>query len=152
MGRGRKPLPSHLKLIRGTTRADRRNGAEPKLERARPPAPEHLSDRARAAWQQVSALLDRMGVLTQADALALELLCEAWADLLSAREELVRSGETYTTATGSVRAHPSVAIRNDASRRVQSLLAEFGMTPSSRSKVISKGLDEEDDPATAYFG
>ena len=153
MGKGRKPTPSHLKVVRGTDRADRRNDAEPKLDRSRPSAPETMSDRGREAWGYVVGILDRMGIMTEADAMAVELLCEARSDWLSARDEIAASGgETYTTEAGLIKAHPAVAMRNDAARRMQSLLAEFGMSPSSRSKVAAKGEDDKDDPAAKYFG
>lgn len=152
MGKGRKPTPSHLKVVRGTKRADRGAKNEPTPDRARPSAPSDMSDRGREAWGYVVAVLDRMGVLTEADAMAVELMCEARADWLSARDEIIASGgETYTTEGGLIKAHPAVAMRNDAARRLQSLLAEFGMTPSSRSKVNANGEDEKADPAAEYF-
>jgi P27 family predicted phage terminase small subunit len=152
MAKGRKPTPSHLKVIRGTDRPDRGAKNEPQPERARPSAPATMSDRGREAWGYVVGILDRMGVLTEADAMAVELLCEARADWLSARDEITAAGgETYTTEAGLIKAHPAVGMRNDAARRLQSLLAEFGMSPSSRSKVSAQEPDEKTDPAAAYF-
>lgn len=152
MGKGRKPTPSHLKVVRGTNRADRGAKNEPTPDRARPSAPADMSDRGREAWGYVVAVLDRMGVLTEADAMAVELMCEARADWLSARDEIIAGGgETYTTEGGLIKAHPAVAMRNDAARRLQSLLAEFGMTPSSRSKVNASEDDKKADPAAEYF-
>ena len=153
MGKGRKPTPSHLKVVRGTNRADRANNSEPKPRRELPSAPAHMTDRGREAWGYVCGIADRMGILTEADALALELLCEARSDWLSARDEITAAGgETYTTDAGLIKAHPAVAMRNDAARRMQSLLAEFGMSPSSRSKVSAKDDDDETDPAAKFFG
>jgi P27 family predicted phage terminase small subunit len=112
-----------------------------------------MSDRGREAWGYVIGVLDRMGVLTEADAMAVELMCEARADWLSARDQIIEAGgETYTTEAGLIKAHPAVAMRNDAARRLQSLLAEFGMTPSSRSKVNAQDDNGKDDPAAKYFG
>lgn len=153
MTKGRKPTPSHLKVVRGTKRADRGAKNEPSPDRARPSAPAEMSDRAREAWGYVVGILDRMGVLTEADAMAVELMCEARADWLSARDCITEAGgETYTTDAGLIKAHPAVAMRNDAARRLQSLMAEFGMTPSSRSKVNAKDDDAKEDPAAKYFG
>lgn len=153
MGKGRKPTPSHLKVVRGTVRGDRANPNEPAPQRLRVSAPAHMSDKGREAWGYVVGILDRMGVLTEADALAVELLCEARADWLTARDEIAAAGgETYTTEAGLIKAHPAVAMRNDAARRMQSLLAEFGMSPSSRSRVSAADADDKDDPAARYFG
>lgn len=158
MSKGRKPTPSHLKVVAGTNRADRENKNEPKPRHAKPEAPAHMSARGREAWDYVVMVLDRMGVLTEADALAVELMCEARADWLSARSAIAAAGgETYESIneqTGAVliKAHPAVAMRNDASRRLQSLLAEFGMTPSSRSRVSAAEGAGEADPAAEFFG
>jgi len=153
MSKGRKPTPSHLKVVRGTKRADRGAKKEPTPERERPSAPADMSDKGREAWGYVVGVLDRMGVLTEADAMAVELMCEARVDWLSARDEIIAAGgETYATEAGLIKAHPAVAMRNDAARRLQSLLAEFGMTPSSRSKVNAKEDDGKADPAAEYFG
>ncbi|MBC7285458.1 MAG: phage terminase small subunit P27 family [Hoeflea sp.] len=152
MTKGRKPTPSHLKIVRGTNRADRGARNEPKPGRERPSAPADMSDRGRDAWGYVIGILDCMGVLTEADAMAVELMCEARADWLSARDAITAAGgETYKTEAGLIKAHPAVAMRNDAARRLQSLLAEFGMTPSSRSKVNAQDSDGKADPAAEYF-
>lgn len=115
-----------------------------------------MSDRGREAWGYVSGLLDRMGILSEVDAVALELLCESYADYLAARAELKAFGsETYATETASgdkmYRSHPAVAQRNDADRRIRGWLAEFGMTPSARTRVKADGQSEQDDPAASYF-
>lgn len=153
MAKGRKPTPSHLKVVRGTTRADRANPSEPKPARMIPDAPEHMTDRAREIWPYVAGVADKMGILTEADGLALQLMCEAYSNIRSAQDEIVSAGgETYVTEGGLIKAHPAVAMRNDASRRLQSLLAEFGMSPSSRSKVSPKDKDDEENEAAKYFG
>jgi P27 family predicted phage terminase small subunit len=96
-----------------------------------------------------------MGVLADGDLIALGLLCETLAEWIEARDTVARDGATYeaTTEAGAVmyRAHPAVAQRSDAARRVQSLLSEFGLTPSARAKV--RGLPDlpGDDPAAEYF-
>lgn len=156
MGQGRKKTPTQLKLIRGTDRPDRTNAAEPKPETGWPDAPHYLSERAAEAWPKVCRVLDDMGVLTKADGIAVTLLCEAFADWLEARAIVECEGATYQTESGGgaliVRAHPAVAMRNDAWRRVQSAAANCGLDPASRSKVKAADKNEKDDPAAKYFG
>ena len=65
MARPRKP--SHLKVVAGTDQPCRTNKREPKPKRERPSPPAHLSDKAKTAWGAASIILDRMGVLTEAD-------------------------------------------------------------------------------------
>lgn len=157
MARGRKPTPTHLKVVKGTDRADRRNDAEPAPDKGWPEPPHYLSERAADAWPKVCRTLDDMGVLTKADGFAVMLLCEAFADWLDARAAVEMEGSTYSTEGTNgqlmIRAHPAVAIRNDAWRRVQSAAAACGLDPSSRSKVKAQGDNgEKDDPAAKYFG
>jgi hypothetical protein len=45
---GRKPLPTHLKLVKGTARSHRLNKKEPKLPLVAPEPPDHLDERAKA--------------------------------------------------------------------------------------------------------
>lgn len=154
--KGRKPTPSHLKLVKGNPGKRPLNISEPRPRRERPSAPAHISDKARETWGYVSGLLDEIGVLTKIDALALEVLCEAYADYLAARVDLKGFGSNYymtVNQTGGVmhRAHPAVAVMQDADRRIKAWLAEFGMTPSARTRVKGETGDEEKDPAAAYF-
>src|ERR1035437_10901768 len=97
--KGRKPKPTHLKLVTGNAGRRPLNMDEPKPPRGRPSAPAHISDKARETWGYVSGLLDDMGVLTRADALALEGLCEVYADHLEARKTLKMLGSNYYTTT-----------------------------------------------------
>ena len=95
-----------------------------------------------------------MGVLTLADKLALENLCEAVADLRNARDALAaRRDLVYksTTMTGVMhRPYPEVAMVADADRRVAMWLSRFGLTPSDRAKVTAADKIEED-PAEAFL-
>lgn len=149
----RPRTPTALKQLRGTDQPCRMNPREPRPARARPRAPEHLSDRAKECWGQVCRLLDGMGVLTKADGLALEGLCESYAEMLTARERIRQyKSPTYRQVTKKqvgadkegnpifeekimIRAVPEVAIAADAERRFKSWLASFGLTPADRSRV-----------------
>lgn len=155
--KGRKPRPTHLKIVTGNPGKRPLNPAEPKVSRSRPSAPAHMSDKARETWGYVSGLLDRMGVLAEVDAVALEMLCEAYADYLAARDELEAFGSNYyTTLTQQGdcmhRAHPAVAQKNDADRRIRAWLCEFGLTPSARARVKADGEAQDEDAAAKYFG
>lgn len=137
---GRPRKPTHLKLVSGTAQPCRTNKNEPKLRREIPSPPSHLSDKAKSAWGYVSTLTDEMGILTRADRLALEGLCESYAEVCAHREALRKRGSwTYetTNAAGGVmhRPFPEVAMLSDADRRFQSWLVKFGLTPADRSRV-----------------
>jgi P27 family predicted phage terminase small subunit len=97
-----------------------------------------------------------MGILSEADALALEGLAEAYADLRSARDALAARGDfTYETATltGTIRrAYPEVGMVSDADRRLRAWLSSFGLDPVSRTRVSAIDKVDAADPATRYLG
>lgn len=150
----RKPKPTALKVVSGTTRGKATEAARARLSGTTPPA--FLSDRAAQHWPELADLLADMAVLTDGDKTALGLLCETLCEWIEAGQTIAQHGATYEAVTeaGAVmhRAHPAVAQRADAARRVQSLLSEFGLTPSARAKL--QGLPDlpGDDPAKEYFG
>lgn len=155
--KGRKPTPTHLKVVAGNPGRRPLNDAEPVAQKSRPSCPSHASDKARETWGYVCSILDQMGLLSDVDALAIEMLCEAYADYLAAVQALKEFGSDYyqtVNQSGGVmhRAHPAVAVKQDADRRIRGWLAEFGMTPSSRSRVRAEGDGDDEDAAKRYFG
>jgi P27 family predicted phage terminase small subunit len=153
---GRRPIPNHLHLIRGTGRADRHSLADAPQSpaRKRPNPPAHLTDAAKACWRKLCVLLSDMGVLTAADMIALERTCAVYADVVRLQGVLEILGETYDTksVTGEtmVRARPQRAMLADADRRLAAYLSHFGLTPATRTKVrIPSG--KRRDPLEHYF-
>ena len=135
--RGRKPVPSHLKMVKGTAQKCRTNAAEPKppIDKIRPPA--FLSAEARKHWKNVSKQLQESGVLTNMDVDALTLYCESFSRWREAMDEIQKSGAIAHTPQGYPVQSPWLQIANKAFEQMTKLLVEFGMTPSSRSRVVS---------------
>lgn len=150
---GRKPKPPELRALTGGKKGKTTSPEFAPLTKIQPP--KFLSDRAAAHWPDLVDLLSGMGVMGDTDRLALALLCETLCEWIEAGETIQAQGATYDAVTeaGAVmhRAHPAVAQRSDAARRVQSLLSEFGLTPSARAKVQSLPDLPGDDPAKKYF-
>lgn len=151
---GPKALPTAMKILKGTDQPCRINKKEPKLAVERSLVPEWLSERGQEAYRQLSDVLVSMNVLTKADRMALELLCDAYADYREAKDYLKGKGTTtYETATESgviFRAYPQVGMVSDAYKRIRSMMTEFGLTPASRSKVSAQG-EEQKDPLGEYM-
>ena len=127
--------PSALHLVDGTARKDRTNGAEPEpdlvLDITPPP---DLEPASAAIWLEVAPMLKRCKVLTVADVLALRHLCDAEADYRKARQE--RDGKLITySAKNSQMLDQYLVAQLAIAKTVKGLLAEFGMTPASRSRV-----------------
>jgi P27 family predicted phage terminase small subunit len=135
--KGRRPLPTALKLVKGSRRA-RLNPDEPSLPVEAPPCPDWLTGVARVTWQELSELLVSMRVLSVADRAALAQMCAAVATYRAAHAVVERDGMTFTATTehGTVtRARPEVAIMQDADRRIRAWANEFGLTPAGRPRV-----------------
>tara|TARA_R100001440_G_scaffold48017_1_gene67902 strand:- start:1427 stop:1900 length:474 start_codon:yes stop_codon:yes gene_type:complete len=134
-----KRLPTEIKKQRGTLRKDRLNPVEPNLPCSIPPIPTWLSEDGQKAFSELSNLLHDMSVLTQADELALTLLCDAYSEYKKAKEVVNSLGSTMevTSREGNTKSviRPEVQIANQSFVRVFQLLKEFGLTPSSRAKV-----------------
>lgn len=134
-------LPTEIKKQRGTLRQDRVNPNEPKLPSVIPPTPVWLSEDGQKTFLELGVVLHDMSVLTNADALALELLCDSYSEYKAAKQVINELGATdvQVTREGNAKTviRPEVQIANQSFVRVFQLLKEFGLTPSSRAKVNS---------------
>ena len=141
MARGRRPTPTVLKLLRGNPGCRPVNQNEPMPKGGLPPRPEYLSPKAAAAWDKFAAELSACGVATSLDGTALELLCNSYAQYLDGTEKIAQHGAVWVekgdSAIPKFTWSPWWTVANRHWKQVQSMLAEFGMTPSSRSKVAT---------------
>jgi len=143
---GRHPLPTVLKILRGTDRADRlpKNEAAPKSKIPKPPP--HVQGIALVEWKRISRQLHKLKLLTAIDGTALAAYCieyERWAD---ANDKLRTHGTVGKTKNGQFIQSPFLSIANRAGCEMRKWLIEFGMTPSARSRVdvtpLSDGTSE----------
>jgi len=140
---GRRPTPTALKLLRGNPGKRPINRAEPcpSLEVV---MPDWLSPDAAKHWPTVAKQLHDAGLLTSIDVTALGLYCESFARWKHANGQIARFGTIVKTPNGYPIQSPYLAIANHAHEQMVKLLAEFGMTPSSRSRC--KVTKPHDDP------
>lgn len=153
-GKGRKPLPTQLKITRGTLQPSRTNHAEPTPGSIELSAPDWLSERGRDAFNELSRLLHGQRVLTEMDEMALTLLCDQWSIYRDARDFVKENGqyalsedkmgnEVYTN-------YPQMKTIATTYNSIMKSLTEFGLTPSSRSRV-SRADGSEEDPFESYM-
>jgi P27 family predicted phage terminase small subunit len=87
-----------------------------------------------------------MGLLCKIDRAALALFCQAWARWVEAEEALKRYGVMVKSPSGFPMQSPYLAVANKAMEQMRALLAEFGMSPSSRTRVhATPQVDEGDE-------
>lgn len=145
--RGPKPKPTQLKVLGGTLRADRANRNEPKPKRSIPRCPSHLSDEAKREWHRVARDLANLGLLSRIDRAALANYCQAWGRWVEAEEALRKYGVMVKSPNGFPMQSPYLAVANKAMEQIRAMLTEFGMSPSSRTRVHAEpaGTDAEDE-------
>jgi P27 family predicted phage terminase small subunit len=148
-GSGRKRKPTATKRAQGTFRKDRANLAEPKPEIGEPEMPYALPDGARKHWRRLAPQLLKERVLTTMDGDSLAALCIATWQLQDAIAEIKEHGQILGYDGRPIQ-NPGVKILFECLRRVQSLAAEFGMTPASRGRV-SAVLEPEGDALAAIL-
>lgn len=147
MVRGRRPLPTNIKALRGTQRPDRANKKEPKPKVAIPQCPPHLSDEAKKEWKRMTKDLAQLGLLSKIDRAALALYCQAWGRWIEAEEALRKHGVMVKSPNGYPMQSPYLAVANKAMEQMRAMLTEFGMSPSSRTRVHGNApAIDPDDP------
>lgn len=146
-GQGRRPKPTALKLLTGADKKhpERLNDREPRLEPGLPPAPRELTPRAKREWRRLGRLLLAANIPTELDALALGALCQSYARWIEAQEAIARTGLLVRGDKGIPRINPLLAISRDCQAEYTRLLTEFGMTPSSRSRIRVEKAEEVDE-------
>jgi P27 family predicted phage terminase small subunit len=158
-GSGRRPLPTAIKKLRGNPGHRPLNEKEPKLETKAPEMPPDLPELAQKEWKAIVPVLLRLGMLTEIHGKALAAYCFAYARWHQAEEEVSKRGilieETIFDKDGNevsskLKRNPAVSISNEALKIMKSYLTEFGLTPSSGSRLQIE-QPEEEDPLDAYL-
>jgi P27 family predicted phage terminase small subunit len=159
--RGRKPRPTHVKLVTGNPGKRPLNRAEPRPAGGLPQPPAELTDDAKTEWRRVARALHQAGLLATLDRAALAAYCQAYARWRAAEKALadmaardpLTSGLLIKTSNGNAIQNPLVGIANKAAAAMVRYAAEFGMTPSARSRIAAAPSDGAGagDPARNYF-
>lgn len=133
--RGRKPKPTNIRVLQGNPGRRPLPENEPQPPEGEIVPPSTLSPAALEYWKQHEPILLAMGVLTTADVAALAEMCEVEAEFWAARAVVHAEGMFMTFEGGRLIEHPAVKVASDAQKRLMRLQVEFGLTPSSRTRV-----------------
>ncbi len=155
MKRGRKPKPTALKLVQGNPghRPLPENEAEIEVPDELPEPPEHLDVEACREWVRTGTLLLKSGLLTELDTGALAVYCTAYSRWADAEERIRKHGPIVEApGTGYPSQSPYLQIANKAMEQMLKIQAEFGMTPSSRTRVKTARVTKPSaDPLAKYL-
>ncbi len=152
---GRKPIPEHLKLLKGTSRSDRRKKT-PAVSANLPRPPRGLSKEAKRYFRILAKRLEDMRVASSSHTEMLALAASRLAEVDEYTRILEETGVTYETVGTMgqlmIKARPEVSLRSQAARHAQSLLAEFGLSPSAVNKVSARLDGDQANPFSKVSG
>src|SRR3954463_3792851 len=133
--RGPAPKPTAIKRLEGNPGKRKLNELEPTPKAGAPKCPDYLDEVARREWDRLTAILVSMKVLTEADYIALANLCQTYSTLMNAQKQMNKTGILYKSKSGYIQQSPLLGIIHTQTTIVHNLLREFGLTPSSRTRV-----------------
>ena len=148
--------------MRGSKHARHRGEDEATLPPSRPDAPDFLSSAALKIYERVCDIVEKMGILTDADQTALARYAATVVDWSDAHKFLKKHGTTFPVRqrdkeTGDLvpvdfKPWPQVRMLRNAAEQLLRLEREFGLTPSARSGIrVVKKEPESIDPKVAKF-
>jgi P27 family predicted phage terminase small subunit len=124
------------------------NRAEPVPPEGIPDCPGHLSEEARDEWHRLVETLVGMGVITVVDRAVLAAYCQAYGRWVEAEEKLKETPLLIRTPSGYVQQSPWLTVANRQMELMGRYMAEIGLTPASRSRIVSLRGGPETEPLT----
>lgn len=152
MTRGRKPKPTEKKKLEGNPGKRKLNEKEPKPDVVIPEPPDHFEGEALAEWNRITVELQTLRLVSNIDRASLVAYCQAWADYVKACDQIEDEGEVLIGEKGGAYQNPWVSLKNSAMDRMVRVSAEFGMTPSSRTRLKVETPTEEDEMKKMLMG
>lgn len=152
-GKGRPRKPTSLKVLHGDFEKNpqRKTKNEPTPEVKTPKCPAHLPTLAKNEWKRICSELVELGVLSLAERASLEQYCRAYAEWREAGKSLEQNGRFYVE-DGTTKENPAGKAMRSWAGICHKLLCEFGLTPSSRSRLTISEAETQDTKEARYLG
>ncbi|QGT99515.1 Phage terminase, small subunit [Candidatus Syntrophocurvum alkaliphilum] len=144
--RGRKPKPTAIKVLEGNPGKRDINKHEPKPKKQAPRCPTWLEPEAKKEWRRMVKQLEQLGLLTEIDMAAFAGYCQAYARWKEAEEFITKHGTIVKTPSGYWQQVPQVSIAQTYLKLMNRFCEQFGLTPSSRSRIVADTPDITEDP------
>ena len=136
--RGRKPTPTAIKELEGNPGKRPLNKSEPKPTKKAPAGPKWLEPEAKKEWRRLAKQMEQLGILTEVDMAAFAGYCQAYARWKEAEEFITQHGTIVKTPSGYWQQVPQVSIAQTYLKIMNRFAEQFGLTPSSRSRIIAE--------------
>lgn len=141
MTRGRKKTPTAILEMRGSLKKNPHlaNHHEPAAPKEKPACPAYLDRIGKAEWKWLIKSLDDLGVLSRVDRDSLATYCQTYSEWRKAVKQCQDEGAWYEVVDRQgnqiSRRHEWDRIREQTAEAMRKWLVEFGLTPSSRSRL-----------------
>ena len=137
MVKGRKPKPTHLKIIEGNPGKRRIATSEWSPDPVALDKPELTTEHASECWDRSVIELQEMGILQAADRDALEIYCEMYGTEPGDKRQrqVANEGALVKGRDGNQVTNPAWRIARDASQMATRLGEAFGFSPAARTRI-----------------
>ena len=148
---GRKPKAREIQILEGR---DKKNPARfkdevPQTVKREPEMPAHFDEHATEAWTKLREIMVASAMWSASYQVTLELYCETYSNYRRAVELVRISGQALrsTNPDGSIelKRNPYSVELHRYKEELIRLSAEFGLTPSSRSRISLENNTEDND-------
>lgn len=159
---GPPPKPTAVKIAEGNPGGRKLNRDEPILRpHFKPPSPPPelrirktekgvvVNKLARQMWYRKAKELHHAGLLPVVSTETLVRYCKAWESYILAREKVEEFGEVTATSNGNLVLSAFAIAANRQHKVLLEIEGEFGMTPSSKSRITVKPARTNAPPTAA---
>jgi len=159
---GPAALPKKIHELHGNPSKKKFKDTHPDPPTKIPKIPSHLGKLAKKQWRYIAPKLADLGVISETDQTALATYCEAYEHWVNLGKQISEDAKhkiifDLWVKEGSLGEPPIVplAFRDNLSLhrsiiqvrdQLRKLVAEFGMTPSSRGRVIVRDFKQKGNP------
>ena len=161
--KGRKPVPTSLKLIRGNPGRrpiDLDGEPQPPVEEKTPGPPAYLPPIAKKVWREIAPSLHLTGRLTVDDGPLLAALClelSQWRESIRQMGELAKgkdnplTGAIIKTADGTGLTYSILQkLKNRSLQNILPIAALFGLSPAERARLKIAPKEESKSAADKF--
>lgn len=152
---GHKPIPEKIKIVKGTFRKTRARNSPPQVDEKMQP-PSWMPEEAKPHFEVLKARVDGIGYDSSTYTEALAMAATRLFEIDQCNKIIAEKGPTFSTTNingdETLKNNPAVAQRSEAMRHLQSLLVEFGLSPSSISKLGTKKAKEKASAWESFSG
>lgn len=155
--RGPPPKPTKLKVLTGNPGKRPLNKKEPEPKPAQKlRCPSWMPADGKREWRRIVPELERLDLLKVLDVASLEMCCKAYATWLE-HERIIEEEDSIMVVYNKdgqptyKQQHPAVSIAKSACETYRKFVAEFGLTPSARSRLQIKEPENGENDDKRFF-